>query len=238
MQSRNRGRSIRTLVLVPIIGIALLGGSYPTPGGAPAGRVTGTVVLEENLATRRPQFRLYNDYGPGSVRDPSQPEERTAVVVYLEGLPPSRAPASLRVSLEQRNERFSPHVLAVKQGTVVEFPNRDPFFHNVFSLSRTKSFDLGRYAQGQAPSLVLNTPGVIQIYCQIHSDMSGYILVLENDFYEVVSEGGTFVFEDVPPGEYRLVAWHERITPVSQTVRVTSGSTSQVQIVIPLEGPA
>lgn len=228
--------SMRRLSLLPACGLVLLAGSPRSQPIERTGRITGTVELATDLVARRPAFRLYNNYGPGAIRDPrQQATNRSPAVVYLEGAPSTHAPATRRVMVEQIDERFSPHVVAVLQGTTIEFPNRDPYFHNVFSLSRTKSFDLGRYAQGEAASITLNTPGVIQVYCQIHSDMSGYILVLENAFFTVVGESGEFLIDNVPSGEYQLVAWHARTTPIRKRVRVVNGETIHLDFVLPLD---
>ena len=123
----------------------------------------------------------------------------------------------------------------ILKGTTVDFPNRDPFFHNVFSLSKAKSFDLGRYTQDDVPSITFDTPGVVQVYCQIHADMNGYILVLDNPFFTVVGADGLFDIDGVPPGDYQLVAWHERATPQRVAVRVTSNTTSHVNIILPAD---
>ena len=101
--------------------------------------------------------------------------DRLTSVVYLESAPAAH-PVPGRAVLDQRDERFVPHVLAVTTGTVVDFPNSDRIYHNVFSLSKTKSFDLGRYAAGRSKSVRFDRPGVVRVFCDIHSHMNAFIL--------------------------------------------------------------
>lgn len=139
--------------------------------------------------------------------------------------------------MRQRGERFVPHVLPVLVGTAVEFPNEDPIYHNVFSLSRAGTFDLGRYPRGQSKTVRFQTPGVVQVFCHIHADMSGFILVLDTPFFTVPDATGRYSLEGIPPGEYRLIAWHERIRPVATAVRVESGGVTPLDLHIPLPEP-
>jgi plastocyanin len=158
------------------------------------------------------------------------------VVIYLDSVPLTAPPRedSGRLAIEQLHEAFAPHVLPVMRGSTVEFPNGDPFFHNVFSLSTTRSFDLGRYPKGASKSVRFDRVGVVQTFCHIHSDMSAAILVLANPFFTLPDSTGHFSLDGIPPGEYRLVAWHERIKPIVQTVRVIAGHTTRVEYEIPL----
>jgi hypothetical protein len=125
--------------------------------------------------------------------------------------------------MEQEGMSFKPHVLAVVKGTEVEFPNRDMLFHNVFSLSKTASFDLGRFAQNASKSLRFAKPGIVKVFCHIHSDMSGVIVVLDNPFFASPASDGQYVIDGIPPGEYRVVAWHERARMAAKTVRIEAG---------------
>jgi hypothetical protein len=136
--------------------------------------------------------------------------------------------------MEQEGLTFKPHVLPVVKGTVVEFPNRDMLFHNVFSLSKTASFDLGRFPQHASKSLRFDTPGIVKVFCHIHSDMSGVIVVLDNPFYASPGADGRFVIEGVPPGEYRVVAWHERARMAAKAIRIEAGKSTVLDFEIPL----
>ena len=198
------------------------------------GRVEGTVVLAPHLSSRKPRVRLDAVYGtPTTPRRPVN--ELTNVVVYLEAVPsPYPARPDTQRTMRQIHEAFVPHVLPVLVGDTVRFPNEDPFFHNVFSLSKARSFDLGRYATGLSKSVAFGRPGVVQVFCHIHSDMRATVLVLENPYYVTVDSSGRFALPEVPPGQYRLVAWHERIQPAVRKIRVEPGTTSTAHFEIPL----
>jgi len=139
--------------------------------------------------------------------------------------------------IEQKGEVFIPHVLAVRRGSTVDFPNVDPVFHNVFSLSSARTFDLGRYPKGTSKSVRFDRPGTVQVFCHMHSDMSAVVLVLDNPFFTVPAPPGQYAIEGVPPGEYRLVAWHERIKPIVRRVRVQAGQTTVLDLNVPLPAP-
>jgi hypothetical protein len=136
--------------------------------------------------------------------------------------------------IEQRSETFKPHVLPVLRGSTDEFSNDDPVFHNVFSLSSARSFDLGRYPKGSSKSVKFDRAGTVQVFCHIHSDMSAIVLVLDNPFFTIPAAPGQYAIDDVPAGEYRLVAWHERIKPLIQRVRVRAGETTILDLNVPL----
>jgi plastocyanin len=214
---------------------------------AATGRIEGVVEISSAITARRPQFRIYADPGSGvtpaaAPRDPIAEETRN-VVLYLEGdstkLPASaaRLERSRHGSISQRDERFAPHILAVMQGATVDFPNQDDVYHNVFSLSSAAGsggFDLGRYPKGSSRSWTFNRAGTVQVFCHIHSDMSAIVLVLSNPFFALPDEGHRFAIDDVPEGEYTLVAWHERIKPITHRIRVVAGQTAVVDFDIPL----
>jgi len=235
------------LALVPL----LVGGSAPPPR-TEVGRIVGTVEISTALTTRRPRFRIYADAGPGSV-PPAQPRndavtEVRNVIVYLEAAPDRSAGAgtvddasndrvdSLRHGvMAQSDERFEPHVLPVLRGARVDFPNRDDVYHNVFSLSRVRTFDLGRYPKGSSKSVNFSKTGIVQVFCHIHSDMSAIVFVLANPFFSAPDANGQYVIDNVPPGEYTIVGWHERTRPVSQRVRVVAGQATTLNFNLPLE---
>jgi plastocyanin len=229
----------RTILPRIALSVVLLAGDKLL-GQAPApvtGRIEGAVTLSSELTGRRRTSRPYTVRGQ-TVSDRSAPDtnELQHVVVYVEGVP---AVTSARpgATMVQAGQAFAPHVLPIVAGTTVEFPNSDPIFHNVFSLSRTRSFDLGRYPQGASKRIRFDRPGVIQVFCHIHADMSAVILVLENSWFALADSAGNFAIEGLPPGEYRVVAWHERIRPVVKTVRVSAGAASRIDYQIPLTAP-
>ena len=207
-----------------------------TGPSAGAARIEGRVRIGRALGARRPRFRIYGE-GAAAVA-PRGPQESPLrnVVVYLEGLPRGATPIGEHpvATIVQRAERFSPHVLPVVTGTTVAFPNEDAIYHNVFSLSAPRVFDLGRYANGESKSVHFDRPGVVKVFCHIHSDMSAVVLVLDTPAYTLPDADGRYVFEGVPAGEYTLVAWHERAAPVRRRVRVGAGGTLVENLDIPI----
>ena len=198
------------------------------------GRLEGVATISSRLVPRQ-RARVYEEPGAGPSRAPAADHAFSNVVLYLESAPRGRAqPGAPVPAIRQTAERFAPHVLPILAGTSVDFPNDDPIYHNVFSLSRAREFDLGRFPRGASKSVVFTRPGVVQVFCHIHADMSGYILVLENPFFVVPDSAGRFVLENVPPGDYRLVAWHERIRPLVTPVHIAAGRATTLSLRIPL----
>jgi len=165
------------------------------------------------------------------------------VVIYVDGdstkLPADHEliDARRRGVMSQRGERFTPHVVPVVVGATVEFPNDDDVYHNVFSLSGAagpQGFDLGRYPKGASRSITFTRSGTVQVFCHIHSDMSGVVLVLPNPFFASPDDAHHFAIDAVPEGTYTVVGWHDRIKPVTRRVHVTAGQTTTVNFNIPL----
>jgi len=227
------------IVLGAVLAALAIAGPWESVG-AQTGSIAGSVAISRTLSVRKPRIRLYADWGPGAVprRSASDTNELGRVVIYVESVPsgPSGESASGPLPMAQRNESFVPHVVAVARGSTVEFPNDDQVFHNVFSLSSTRTFDLGRYPRGASKSVRFDRPGVVQVFCHIHSDMSAIVLVLDNPFFAVPDTAGRYVIDHLPPGEYRVVAWHERIKPVARRVRVGPGQVVTLDFDIPLIG--
>lgn len=139
------------------------------------------------------------------------------------------------ITLLQKNKTFSPHVLAVQAGSEVDFPNRDPFFHNVFSLFNGKRFDLGLYEAGSTRSVHFDRPGICYIFCNIHPQMSAVIVVVDTPYFALADAQGKFLLPDVPPGQYQLHLWEEYCTPqtlqaASRQVTLAAGSASLAAI--------
>ncbi len=139
--------------------------------------------------------------------------DASGVVVWLEAIAGSshRAVRTRRL-IRQEGKRFMPHVLATEVGAEVDFPNLDPFFHNVFSIYDGRRFDLGLYASGETRPVAFNRPGVSYIFCNIHPQMSAIVVALETPHHAVTDKRGAFVIDGVPEGRYRLELWHERST--------------------------
>ena len=192
------------------------------------------MLLSRTLTSRRPRFRIYADPGPGARPPAREGEEMRNVVLYVQRATVPGTVEPTRGVVAQRDEQFQPHVLPVYRGATVEFPNTDDVFHNVFSLSSAKTFDLGRFPKGVSKSVVFEKTGSVQVFCHIHSDMSAIVLVLENPYFAVPTDAGRYVIEGVPPGDYTVVGWHERIKPVTRTVRVVAGETVRLDFNIPI----
>jgi plastocyanin len=158
--------------------------------------------------------------------------ERSRVVIYLEGKLPTRA---VGAEIVQEGRHFTPDTVAIPAGSTVTFPNHDPIFHNVFSLSKAKSFDLGNYAQNQTRSVTFSKSGVVFVHCHLHPNMTAAILVAPNAFVTIAGKDGKFEFPNVPPGDYTAVAWHRAAGFFRQPVRVTAGRAATLQFFVPLE---
>jgi plastocyanin len=162
-----------------------------------AATVSGNVGLRDS---REPRVAKKLDY--------------SGVVVWLEPVSGSvrPSPAPERAVMVQKNKTFTPHVLAVPTGSIVEFPNSDPIFHNAFSNYNGQIFDIGLYAPGTSRSVHFSRPGIVRVFCNIHADMSAVIAVLNTPWFAVTGRDGKFTIAGVPPGEYTLRFFHERAT--------------------------
>ena len=217
---------------------ALLGVSSLARAAEP-GWIEGSVRLGSDLVDRHSRFTLYPDpTRPAKPRaTPGLADELENVVVYLEEVPAGTVPPGSRpptLVMRQEGMEFVPHVLPVVRGETVEFLNADPLFHNVFSLSKPSTFDLGRYPSGRSKSVRFTEPGVVKVFCHIHSDMSAVVLVLDNAFYASPSRDGRYVLPRVPPGTYRVTAWHARARAIHRTIRVEPGRATVSDFEIPL----
>jgi plastocyanin len=143
----------------------------------------------------------------------SDAHDNSNVVVWLTPLAATPSPAEMplkRYTITQKNKQFVPHVLAVPVGTKIEFPNKDPFFHNVFSLYKGKRFDLGLYEAGSSRTVLFDRPGVSFIFCNIHPNMSAYVLAVESPYFDTSGKDGHISISGLVPGRYRLQVWYER----------------------------
>ena len=138
-------------------------------------------------------------------------EDHSGVVIFLDEIDSvpdlsivNRKPATIR----QFKKKFLPEVLPILVGTVVDFPNEDSIFHNVFSLSKAKPFDLGLYKQGTSQSILFDQTGLVKVYCNIHPQMIAYVLVLGNSYFTMSDKTGSFVIENVPLGQGKLRTWY------------------------------
>jgi plastocyanin len=141
----------------------------------------------------------------------AQAVDRRQSVVYLDSAPRTAFDElkTQHLRMDQHDEQFVPRVLAITVGTTVAFPNSDTKFHNVFSLSRGNSFDLGRYPPGKTDSVRFDHPGIVRVFCDIHSHMSGYIFVFGHPYFAVTDSDGRYIIPQVPAGAYTLLVWSE-----------------------------
>jgi plastocyanin len=146
--------------------------------------------------------------------------------------------APARFKMLQQHKRFDPHVLVVPAGSVVEFPNLDPFFHNVFSMFDSKRFDLGLYEAGASHSTLFDRAGVCYIFCNIHPEMSGVVVVVESPYYALSNKAGEFSIPNVTPGRYLVAIWHERgkleapeVAPREITVSRENASLPMIRLI-------
>jgi plastocyanin len=165
------------------------------------------------------------ELGEGPVRSVAEPRR---AVVYFETAPKGAYEDrdGGHVSMDQRSETFVPHLLAVTTGTTVDFPNNDRTYHNVFSLSKARRFDLGRYAAGRSKSIRFDRPGIVRVFCEIHSHMNAFILVFTHRFFSVSDAEGRYQIDGVPPGTYTLIAWIEGVIRDSKSITVTPDTRS------------
>ncbi len=199
-----------SVVLIVALGVPPLGGAN--------GTIRGRVEIRRPIPPRerRPSVA---ELGMPTARD--VPDRRRSVV-YLEIAPRAafEERSDARARLDQRNEAFVPHVLAIMVGTTVDFPNNDRTYHNVFSLSKTQSFDLGRYAVGHSKFVRFDRPGIVRVFCDIHSHMSAFILVFGHRFFTATDEEGRYRLDGVPPGNYTVTVWNEALPRESRQATI------------------
>ena len=230
-QSSRRQERHTAVVLFCLTGILVaLDGPVPfasqQPAGPRTGVIRGRVELRSGASVPPPRPNV-SDLGGHDQHDvPDRPQS----VLYLETAPRGafEQPEPGRARLDQRNETFIPHVLAITTGTTVDFPNSDRIYHNVFSLSKAARFDLGRYAAGRSRSVRFETAGVVRVFCEIHSHMNAFILVFSHPFFAVTDDEGRYRMDGVPPGTYNVIAWNDRGSFEPRTAIVAAGGVTQL----------
>ena len=204
---------------LPLLALTVAAGAtVPRPAAAAAGSIRGRVEVTREL----PAPAARPSIGELSMPMPRDLPNRRRSVVYLEAAPQGAFEEHEgRAVMDQRHETFVPYVLAITVGTTVDFTNSDHTYHNVFSLSRPRRFDLGRYAAGQSKSIRFDRPGVVRVFCEIHSHMSAFILVFNHRYFATTDADGRYRIDNVPPGAYTIVAWNDGEARETRTVRVS-----------------
>jgi len=189
----------------------------------PATEVTGDVILLQGKS--------------------SHAGDASRVVVWLAPLDSEQrvrgASEKTRYRLIQRNKHFEPGLLVVPVGSVVDFPNLDPWFHNVFSLYRGKRFDLGLYQAGAQRSVKFDRPGPSYLFCNIHPEMTGVVLAIDSEFFAISDRTGHYALPGVPPGKYQLHVWYENARPealdgLQRSVTMEGGNRALPTISVPI----
>ena len=246
MPKRRHRNSVKSILLLHLAFPALMiaqEGTTTEKGGSPSSaEIHGRISLSRKDDThpanmRDPMSGMYSIHGGNGASSLIGPPPATAArlseraVVYLESDDLNQGPyvsSAKTPSLDQRNLQFHPQVLPVMVGTKVEFPNRDNLFHNVFSYSQAKEFDLGRYPKDDSRSVTFDRPGVVRVYCDIHSHMSATILVLKHPYFTSPDDSGVYVLSRVPPGRYKVVLWYDRDPLERKSVEVKAGEDLQL----------
>lgn len=211
------------------------GRSEVTAREAATGALTGRVHVVSHPARRLATAGVYPGRIVGIQSDRDTSELDNVIVFVNSSLRVDSAPQ--QVSIRQMNEEFVPHVVAVTAGSSVEFPNDDLIFHNVFSLSRAATFDLGRYPRNASKARTFTKPGVVKVFCHLHSHMSAIVRVFSHPYFAVPDRTGRFTIPGVPAGRIDVTAWHERAGEVTQKVTVEEGSSTELTFSLPLTDP-
>jgi plastocyanin len=178
--------------------------------------VAGKVSAPEGAAQKRLRAKI-RYAGPGI--ELHKPPDPSPAVVWLEKAPAAKVEPRT-VEIRQEGLELRPRVVAIPVGSTVKFPNADDVFHNVFSFSKAKRFDLGRYPKGESKSETFDARGQVDLRCEVHDHIRGFVHVFDHPYYAVAAEDGSYAIPKVPPGKYTLVAWKEFFEPVRQEIEV------------------
>jgi len=211
--------------------LAMLTAACPASGGTVRGTLRLPPVGHRDLAA------LVAYPGQANSLVGAHPVVRGTVsdaVVSFETLPASAesllARSTAPLQLAQKDQAFTPRVLAVAAGTTVDFPNQDPIYHNVFSVSPVKRFDLGKYPRGHSKRVTFGKPGLVQVYCDIHTQMAAFVLVLPHHGFTRPDAEGRFQLPDVPAGRYLLRVWHPDLPELKRAVEVPDQGDVSVEL--------
>jgi plastocyanin len=209
--------------------------------GLQAQTITGTILIKKKL-TRPSVTASVSVYQRGTAvklgKDVEQDPiayERSRVVIYLEGPVLADPGTTGTQQIKQIDRRFVPDMVVVPVGSSVSFPNMDPIFHNIYSLSKPKSFDLGSYDKGDTRKVTFPKPGIVEIYCHLHPNMAATVVVTPNRWYARPDSNGQYRIPNVPPGQYTIVAWHKTGGFFRKTVVIEDGRDGAADFFIPVD---
>jgi plastocyanin len=222
---------MKTISTVSIFSLLLLL-TVPTNAGTIKGRISAEVKQEGSseakggsYGSRKFKFLEQVDYS----------RFKDFVVSICEIEVPLETKNAPRVTVAQQDGTFIPHVIPVASGTEIEWQNRDEIFHNVFSISEAKPFDLGYYkSTDNSKAVVFVKPGRVDVFCSIHSQMNCIVLVMPNPWFATSDRRGNYEIKNIPPGAYQLKAWHERLPPKYLEITVPKEGTIELDIVMGL----
>jgi plastocyanin len=209
------GRAALIVLLLSSAAVAL-----PSSAGAGAA-IEGIVTLPERPPPPLPNPRYQTKTGA-----PVGPPDSPTAVVFVEAASPAERAAAPRVEIAQHHYQFAPGLLAIERGSKVAFPNLDDEYHSVFSYSKPKRFDLGRYRKDEQPAeLVFDQPGLVKLFCEIHDHMRGWILVIDTPYFAKTTTGGHYRLDGVPAGHQVLKVWVDEDTLWERPVDLVDGGT-------------
>jgi plastocyanin len=233
---RKEMRSVFQLIKTGVCVGALL---FANSSNGLASGVSGKIVLQRKPRKQVLAPAVYDLRGMAMSDQRSARElanEFDRVAVWLESDHDEPGPPA-KATMQQRNRHFEPELLVIPIGSAVEFPNFDPIFHNIFSLSHTQSFDLGYYPNGQSRMVKFLRTGIVQVYCHVHPNMYAAIVVTSSRWSGKPAQDGTFSWPNVPPGKYRLMIWQKFVGVFRKDVLVPETGDVAINISIPVEEP-
>ncbi len=217
-----------------LIGLCCICSSY-----LPASEVYGRITLQKSANKKTLAPMVYDLRGPAMSEhqpDGESTNQFGRVAVWLESSRPEQI-SQVTKTMAQKNRHFEPELLIIPAGSDVQFPNADPIFHNIFSLSPTRPFDLGYYPKGESRTVRFSRPGIVQVYCHVHPNMYGAIVVVSSRWFGKPSSDGIFSWADVAPGKYRLMVWQKFDGLIHRNIIVPESGRITVNIAIPDEDP-
>ena len=176
-----------------------------------------------------PKINRYSLRNSSTTKSQTEASNNLAIV-YLTSKDKLTGKPNKTPVIRQKNLSFDPWLLPVYVGTKVGFPNMDLVFHNVFSYSKTKKFDLGRYGKGESKQVLFDRPGLVKVFCEIHKTMRAYVLVLETPYFTTTNDKGYFIIDDVPDGSYTLHVWQENTEEYTSKIQIKDDKLTKIEI--------